>query len=161
MLARSVARKLLIAGCAAFALAGCNQGNGQETIGTLLGAALGGWVGSKIDNDGAGGAVAIAAGTFIGGAVGGSIGRKMDDVDRLKAEQARQRALEVGVSGQGEQWYNPDTGNYGTVTPQPAYQTAEGQYCREYQQEITVGGEQVEGYGTACRQPDGSWKIVS
>lgn len=28
---------------------------------------------------------------------------------------------------------------------------------REYQTEITVGGELVEGYGQACLQPDGSW----
>ena len=28
---------------------------------------------------------------------------------------------------------------------------------REYQTEITVGGEVVEGYGQACLQPDGSW----
>jgi len=34
-------------------------------------------------------------------------------------------------------------------------------YCREYTSTATVGGRPVETYGTACRQPDGSWKIVS
>jgi len=29
---------------------------------------------------------------------------------------------------------------------------------REYQTRIMVGGKQVEGYGTACLQPDGSWR---
>lgn len=29
---------------------------------------------------------------------------------------------------------------------------------REYQTTITVGGKQVNGYGTACLQPDGSWR---
>jgi hypothetical protein len=29
---------------------------------------------------------------------------------------------------------------------------------REYQTKITVGGKQVQGYGTACLQPDGSWR---
>lgn len=28
---------------------------------------------------------------------------------------------------------------------------------REYQTEIVVGGESVQGYGQACLQPDGSW----
>ena len=28
-------------------------------------------------------------------------------------------------------------------------------------QTITVGGEVQQGYGTACRQPDGTWKIQS
>jgi hypothetical protein len=29
---------------------------------------------------------------------------------------------------------------------------------REYQTKIMVGGKQVNGYGTACLQPDGSWR---
>ena len=32
---------------------------------------------------------------------------------------------------------------------------------REYQTRIMVGGKQVEGYGTACLQPDGSWRYGS
>ena len=32
--------------------------------------------------------------------------------------------------------------------------------CREFQQTIVVNGEQQQGYGKACRQPDGTWKIV-
>jgi hypothetical protein len=34
-------------------------------------------------------------------------------------------------------------------------------YCREYQNVAVVDGKPVKSYGTACRQPDGSWKIVS
>lgn len=44
-----------------------------------------------------------------------------------------------------------------TVTSAPAYQ---GQSClqeREYQTKVIVGGRQVDAYGTACLQPDGSW----
>ena len=29
---------------------------------------------------------------------------------------------------------------------------------REYRTKIMVGGKEVEGYGTACLQPDGSWR---
>lgn len=36
-----------------------------------------------------------------------------------------------------------------------------GQPCREFQQTIVVAGQQQQGYGTACRQPDGSWRIVA
>ena len=35
-----------------------------------------------------------------------------------------------------------------------------GAYCREFQQTIVIGGQQQQGYGKACQQPDGSWKIV-
>ncbi|RME97668.1 MAG: hypothetical protein D6773_15470, partial [Alphaproteobacteria bacterium] len=73
----------------------------------------------------------------------------------------RQRALESAPSNTTSEWYNPDTGNRGTITPQPAYRTEDGGYCREYTQTITVAGQREEGYGTACRMPDGSWRIVS
>jgi surface antigen len=33
-------------------------------------------------------------------------------------------------------------------------------YCREFQQQAAIGGEIREVYGTACRQPDGSWQVV-
>lgn len=34
-------------------------------------------------------------------------------------------------------------------------------YCREYTRTIHVGGRPQEGYGTACLQPDGSWRITA
>ena len=48
----------------------------------------------------------------------------------------------------------------GSVTPLRTTETAQNNVCREFQQTITVGGETRQGYGTACRQPDGSWRIV-
>jgi hypothetical protein len=33
-------------------------------------------------------------------------------------------------------------------------------YCREYQATQTIGGQPQNVVGTACRQPDGSWRIV-
>lgn len=34
-------------------------------------------------------------------------------------------------------------------------------YCREYTATAVIGGRPVPTYGTACLQPDGSWRIVS
>ncbi len=36
-----------------------------------------------------------------------------------------------------------------------------GVYCREYTQQVMIGGVRRSSYGTACQQPDGSWKIVT
>jgi surface antigen len=77
----------------------------------------------------------------------------------LQAEAA-QRALETTPSGQSVAWRNPDNGHAGTVTPTRTYQTAQGSYCREFQQTVTIDGKQERAYGTACRQPDGSWRTV-
>ena len=79
--------------------------------------------------------------------------------DKLKAEQAYSRATTAPV-GQTIAWNNPETGNYGSVTPtREGTNTSTGEYCREFQQTVIVGGEQQDAYGTACRKPDGSWEI--
>ncbi|MBB3266215.1 hypothetical protein FHW79_003848 [Azospirillum sp. OGB3] len=43
----------------------------------------------------------------------------------------------------------------------PAYTARNGQLCREYQTMVMVGGLAQPGYGTACRQSDGSWRVVN
>ena len=153
--------KFAVLGIAALALAGCSETMGQkEGLGTLLGAVAGGVVGSQV-GDGRGQLIATGVGTLIGAAIGGGIGRSLDRADELAMQHATQDSLETAPSGTTSTWHNPDSGNRGTVTPQPAYQQSDGTYCREFQQTVTVGGETQEAYGTACRQPDGSWQIVS
>jgi hypothetical protein len=34
-------------------------------------------------------------------------------------------------------------------------------YCREYSRNVVIGGQEQEAYGTACRGPDGQWRIQS
>jgi hypothetical protein len=53
-----------------------------------------------------------------------------------------------------------DGGASGSVTPIRDGHTNDGRTCREFQQEVTVAGGTQQAYGTACRQPDGSWQIV-
>jgi len=65
-----------------------------------------------------------------------------------------------------DQAASPDYYSPANTVPPPAtvsrYETAySDSTClqqREYQTKITVGGKQVQGYGTACLQPDGSWR---
>lgn len=45
------------------------------------------------------------------------------------------------------------------VAPQSASAGAEP--CREYDTEITVEGRRHAMRGTACRQPDGRWRVIS
>ena len=73
-----------------------------------------------------------------------------------------QSTLETAPKGTTASWNNPDSGNAGTVMPvRTVRRYTDGTYCREFQQTVTVGGRTEEAYGTACRQADGSWKIVS
>ncbi len=150
-------------------LAGCNPpppGAGQDTggiskqdIGTVLGGVGGAVIGSTIGG-GNGRLVATGAGALLGAFAGNSIGKSLDKADANYANQTAQKALETSQPGQSLPWRNPDSGNSGTITPQAPYQTADGSYCREYTQTIDVGGQQQQAYGKACRQDDGSWKII-
>ena len=136
------------------------QNNPKTTAGTLLGGVGGAAIGSQFGK-GTGQIVGVAAGTLLGALIGSEVGKSLDRADRTYMAQSTQASLETAPSGQVTTWRNPDNGNYGTVVPQAAYQNAGGQYCREYQQTVTVGGQTERAFGTACRQPDGSWKIVS
>lgn len=58
--------------------------------------------------------------------------------------------------------YPSETITYDQPAPQTAPPAASGApatcvMTREYQTEISVGGQVVPGYGQACLQPDGSW----
>ena len=146
---------------AALSLAACASDQGdKQTLGTLIGAGLGGLAGSQVGS-GTGQLVAVGAGVLIGGLLGNEIGKSLDTADQVYAERNAQQTLETAPTGTTATWVNPDSGNSGSVTPTATYQSADGEYCREYQQTVTVGGEQQSAYGTACRQPDGSWKLVN
>lgn len=140
-------------------LAGCAQTVGNKEFGgTLLGAGLGGLLGSQIGG-GKGKMIAIGVGVLLGGLLGSEIGRSLDRADKLYMIQATQNSLENSPTGSLTGWRNPDSGNQGTITPLATYRKPSGQYCREYQSDITVGGKTEQAYGTACRMPDGSWEV--
>ncbi len=144
----------------AMAVTACTPGREKEETGTLVGAGAGAALGSMIGKGG-GNIAAMVIGGLLGGYIGNTIGRQLDERDRLLHEQAAQQAFGAPV-GDTIAWNNADNGHRGTVTTtRDGTDTATGAYCREYQQTIVVGGESQSGYGTACRQPDGSWKIVN
>ena len=151
--------KVLAITLAAVVLAGCGNEIAKEEIGGLVGAGLGGLAGSFI-GDGGGQLVAVAVGTMIGAVMGSEIGKSLDRADRLALAQAQHDALEYGKTGSKTTWQNPDSGNSGEIVPQRPYEQADGVFCREFQQVIVVGGEMESAYGTACRQPDGAWKLI-
>ena len=142
---------------------GCDttqQAGQKETLGAVTGAVLGGFLGSKVGG-GEGQLWATGAGAIIGAIAGSSVGRSLDNTDRLMMERTSQASLEHTKTGATSTWANPDSGHSGTVTPTKTYQNNAGDYCREYEQIVTVGGEEQKAYGTACRQADGSWRVIN
>lgn len=151
--------KIALVALLALSLGACESYGQKETGGTLIGAGLGGLLGSQFGG-GTGKLAMTALGVVGGGLLGNSLGRSLDRADQAYYSRASQQAVAAPI-GETITWSNPQSGNYGTVTPtREGYQSTTGAYCREYQQEIVVGGQRQQGYGQACRQPDGSWKVI-
>ncbi len=143
-----------------FMMSACTTGGPKQTGGTLLGGIGGAALGSQFGK-GTGRLVGVAAGTLLGAFIGSEVGSSLDKADQTYANQTAQKSFESAPTGQAQSWNNPDSGHSGTITPTNTFQTRSGQYCREFTQTIEVSGKKQQGYGTACRQPDGTWKIVS
>ena len=139
----------------ALVLGGCGDGQiRNEQVGAGVGAVLGGVLGAQIGG-GKGQLAATAAGAVLGAYLGGNVGRTMDDSDRSKTRQT----LEAAPTGKHTTWQNPDTGNRYDVTPTRTYER-EGRPCREYTTEAWIDGRRETVRGTACREPDGSWRAI-
>lgn len=136
-------------------LVSCAQMTKQD-VGTVSGGVIGGLVGSQF-GQGGGQLLAIGVGTLAGAFIGGAIGKNMDDTDRLKMNQA----LESNNVGQPAYWQNQKTGASYTVTPVKNVSVGGNEYCREYRSVANIAGKKQQVYGTACRQPDGSWQVVN
>lgn len=150
---------LMIAILPAFAAA-CGPGNKQGT-GTVVGAVAGGATGAAIAGGNGSRAVAGAAvGAVVGGILGNEIGRQMDERDRQMAAAAEYQALEYGQPGAPTPWDNPASQHRGQIVPGKPYQQG-NLYCRAYTRTIYISGQPTTARGTACRQPDGTWKTVS
>jgi len=144
----------LTAGCAS------NSYSERQTVGGLTGAALGGLLGAQFGGHrGNDRLITTGIGVFIGSLIGSEIGRSMDEVDRLKTNEAINRAQSAPI-GEKISWNNPEKNHSGSVTPTRDGRSESGSYCREFYQTVSIGGKTEDAYGVACQQPDGTWRIV-
>jgi hypothetical protein len=76
-----------------------------------------------------------------------------------REHEAAQIAATTAPLGERIVWH--DGAASGTVIATREGTGTSGRYCREFQQEVSVGGRMEQAYGTACRNPDGSWEVIS
>ncbi len=82
----------------------------------------------------------------------------MSESQQRTYEAAQVRATAAPL-GQPVRWHSGTA--HGAVTALAEGTSAHGHYCREFQHTVTIGGRSERAYGTACRQPDGAWQVVS
>jgi len=146
-------RKHFLAALVALPLLGaCESNPSKQDIGMATGAILGGVLGNQVGH-GAGRAVATVGGAALGAFLGSNIGKKMDREDELKAS----RALERSPDGRSTSWRNPNDGQIYSVTPTRTYEGRSGP-CRDFTSVTDIDDREVSVHGTACRQPDGTWR---
>lgn len=133
-------------------LVGCSPGNNVPGA-TITGGAVGGLLGAAFFH-GSGAWIGILGSALVGGVIGNFVGKKMDANDKARMAQA----VTTTPVGKQAQWTNSHHVTY-TVTPVKNYHR-QGKYCREYRTKVQIGNRTRNAYGRACRQPDGSWKIV-
>jgi hypothetical protein len=83
----------------------------------------------------------------------------LDNINE-EAQRKHESAQVTATTAQvGEKiiWHDNDSSGYVVTTKEGT--SSNGLTCREFQQEITVGGKTEQAYGTACLQADGAWKI--
>ena len=118
-----------------------------------MGGLLGGAAGSNVSEP----SELPVEGAFLGGPFAPFLSRS--DVER--AHRTAMTAFEALPSGQTKIWRNPENGHWGTLTPARTYRNAEGRYCREYRQTVTIGGQEHQANGAVCRRGDGVWQVIS
>jgi surface antigen len=90
--------------------------------------------------------------------VSAGIGASMDQIDQACVA----RILEFAPDRAAVRWFGAAKMDYGgaafAVTPLRTFER-NGQFCRDYQAVATIGGQDEQSYGTACRMTDGVWRL--
>jgi surface antigen len=158
-----LSKSVIAATLSSFVLMGCQttmQDNPKQTIGTILGASLGGLVGASFGG-GKGKLAAVAVGVLAGAYFGSEVGKSLDATDKAHMDKNAKDGLEYSKSGATTAWRNPDSGNSGTFTPTKTYSSSTGENCREFETTIIVDGKEETATGQACREANGEWKVMS
>jgi surface antigen len=135
------------------------QRQGNTAGGAIVGALAGGLLGNAISRGPQRGA-GTAVGAIFGGLVGATIGRNMDCEQRSYAYDASYRGFEAGRPHARYDWRDPRGDAYGYFQVGDYYQERDRR-CATYTQEIWVHGRPETASGRACRQPDGTWQMLS
>jgi surface antigen len=136
-------------------LVGCY--NTKEAYGTIAGATIGGSIGA-VPGAGVGAALWVVGGAIGGALIGEAIGRAMDDSDRA----VMYRTLDHNATNQPGCWTNCRTGKRFMIVPISEFvMMNDTPYCRRFISSGYVDCQKRYVYGTACRQPDGTWLAVN
>jgi len=130
-----------------------------DPAGIIVGGLIGGLLGNSAGRGGNRTGATIA-GVIVGGAMGAALTRNMDCDDRSYAYRSYYDGFNSGRPG-NYQWRNPHNDNRGDFRISGYYNDQYGFHCARFDQVTYVQNRAYRAKGTACRQPNGSWAVVS
>ncbi len=81
--------------------------------------------------------------------------------DRHIAAVTMQIAMERREDNEASTWTNGLSGNHGVVVPRRTYRSRTGDFCRRFDETMTVSGVTATFERTACRDGDGRWTALT
>jgi len=161
MTGQRIVAAVLAIGLAGVPLAGCETieketGFNRDTqMGAAGGAAFGGIIAALANANPAW----IAASVIMGGVAGGALGDYLGKGDSETHVQTNLNAINTLGVGQTATWQDNKSGNSGSTRVDRVYTAANGRSCKAFTETLRTAQKTVTQQGTACKQPDGSWKV--
>lgn len=152
--------KLVTAAAVGAILVGCQQQSEQfpyphgettakgDVVGGVVQSGSGGYRGGPDKST-------ITGGTLLKGILNSDVGTAMDRQDQMNMQQA---VINTPLDEQAE-WNNKRRHAKYSVVPLRDYESATGQYCREYEATVDKDGKKEKAYGKACRNSQGKWDM--
>ncbi len=85
----------------------------------------------------------------------------LDNVNEEQKRAHESAQVKATTAPVGEEISWNANGVTGSVTTVRDGTSTSGRYCREFQHQVNIAGKSQQAYGVACRQPDGSWEVIT
>ncbi len=142
-----------------FFISSCENTRDKKIFGQIVGAAVGGYLGSKV---GSGAARDIS--TILGGAAGYILGGKIIELlsenEKKEFNNVIEDSLNYNADNVKDSWNSSENDNTsGEVIPLKSYKIKK-KSCRDFKKIIKKDGKSIEENSTACRGDDGNWILI-
>ena len=142
-----------------FLISACENSNDKKVIGQIIGAAVGGYLGSKVGS-GTVNDLSIILGGAAGYILGGKIIQILDENEKDDFNNVIEESLNNNPDNLPEEWVSSENNEVtGKVIPLNNYKFQDKD-CRDFKKVIRKKGEVFEETSTACRDHEGNWVLI-
>ena len=137
----------------------CENTNDKKVIGQIIGAAVGGYLGSKV-GDGVTKDLSVILGGAAGYILGGKIIQILNDNEKEEFNNVIEESLNNNPDNSSKLWTSSENEKIsGQVTPLNNFKQG-NKSCRNFKKIIKKNDEIFEEESTACRDKDGNWILI-